>query len=82
MGDDVSAPVLLIDSAKESQQARELLERAGISVHVRSVPAYHPAAVAHGLPLLFGLSGRFEGLLGVEVFIQNARMLHRIQPHP
>lgn len=68
-------PILYIGESADYQQIVALLEEAGFDVDVKVVPRYHHVAVRHGLPVLFGLSGRFEGIEGIGIFIENATML-------
>lgn len=58
----------------------ELLEQAGFDIEVRVVPSSHRHAVVHGLPVLFALFGRFEGTDGIQIFIENARILGYAKP--
>ncbi|TAK07692.1 hypothetical protein EPO44_03710 [bacterium] len=75
MGDNRRAPVLYISRKIEEQKAVSLLKEAGFAVEVRIVPVYHPVAVTSGTPVLFGLSGKFEGMDGIRTFIENATLL-------
>ena len=68
-------PLLYVGGQAESEQAVTLLSNAGFEVGVRSIAISHPIAVQFGTPVLFGLSGKFEGLEGVRTFIANAQLL-------
>jgi hypothetical protein len=68
-------PILYIGSGKESEVAQSLLREAGFEVEVKVAPSFYE--IAYGTPVLFALSNRFEGVEGVRVFMENARILGR-----
>ena len=68
-----SRPTLYVGDDAESERALALLKEWGIDVEVRSAPSHYQ--VAYGTPVLFGFSNRYEGLMGVNIFIENARVL-------
>jgi hypothetical protein len=68
-------PILFVGSGKESEVALSLLREAGFEVEVKEAPSFYE--VAYGTPVLFALSNRFEGVEGIRVFIENARVLGR-----
>jgi hypothetical protein len=68
-------PILYVGSGKESEFALSLLREAGFEVEVKEAPSFFE--IAYGTPVLFALSNRFEGVEGVRVFIENARVLGR-----
>jgi hypothetical protein len=68
-------PILFVGSGSESEVALSLLNDAGFEVEVKEAPSFYE--IAYGTPVLFALSNRFEGVEGVRVFIENARVLGR-----
>jgi hypothetical protein len=66
-------PILYVGPEKESQEAVTLLEAAGFTFEVK--PAPNSYQVTYGTPVLFALSNIFEGVQGVQVFIENAKVL-------
>ncbi|MCI0557721.1 MAG: hypothetical protein MN733_04445, partial [Nitrososphaera sp.] len=50
-------------------------KEAGFDFEIKEVPVSDNIAIMHGLPVLFGLSGKFEGLEGIQTFIENATIL-------
>lgn len=66
-------PILYVGCGKDDETARRLLERAGFHFEVKNAPSFYQ--VAYGTPVLFALSNRFEGLEGIRIFIENARIL-------
>lgn len=66
-------PILYVGSGKDDEMARRLLEREGFRFDVRNAPSFYQ--VAYGTPVLFALSNRFEGIEGIRIFIENARIL-------
>lgn len=66
-------PVLYVGKESDSNVALTLLKDAGFWVDVKSAPSFY--RIAYGTPVLFALSNRFEGVEGVRVFIENARVL-------
>lgn len=66
-------PILYVGTEGDSEKAKQLLERAGFQFEVREAPNFYE--IAYGTPVLFALSNRFEGLEGVRIFIENARLL-------
>jgi hypothetical protein len=68
-------PVLYIGREEESQEAITILENAGFAVSIHNVPISDPIAVRYGTPVLFGLSGKFEGVEGIRIFVKNATIL-------
>jgi len=66
-------PILYVGRGEDSQIALSLLNAAGFQVEVKDAPSSYE--VAYGTPVLFALSNRFEGVEGVRVFIENARVL-------
>lgn len=71
-------PILYVGEEEASKQAQELLREAGFEVDVRPAPSQY--RVAYGTPVLFALSNRFEGVEGVRVFIENAKILGHPKP--
>jgi hypothetical protein len=63
-------PVLYIDEKRTSQKAVKMLKGAGFAVDVRIAPTDYRAA--YGVPVLFALFNRFEGLEGIRIFLKNA----------
>ncbi len=72
MGKDVQ-PVLYVGKGSDNQLALSLLKEAGFCFEVKDAPSFYQ--IAYGTPVLFALSNRFEGVEGVRVFIDNARVL-------
>ncbi len=69
-----SMPVVLyVGKGHDSRLAQSLLTEGGFQVEVKCAPSFYE--VAFGTPVLFALSNRFEGVEGVRVFIENARLL-------
>ncbi|HEY4510536.1 MAG TPA: hypothetical protein VJJ73_01735 [Candidatus Paceibacterota bacterium] len=71
----MGCPLLYIGQGVKGQEAVLLLKEAGFNVEVKIVPRYHEVAIWCGLPVLFGLSGKFEGIEGIRIFIENATKL-------
>jgi len=69
----INQPILYIGKGQDSKMAVTLLEQAGFQVEVKDAPNFYE--IAYGTPVLFGLSNRFEGLEGIQIFIENARIL-------
>lgn len=69
----INQPILYVGKGQDSKMAVTLLERAGFEVEVHDAPNFYE--IAYGTPVLFGLSNRFEGLEGIQIFIANARIL-------
>jgi hypothetical protein len=65
--------ILFVGAGPDNRQAILLLEGAGFQVEVKNAPSFYEAA--YGTPVLFALSNRFEGIEGIRVFIENARIL-------
>ena len=69
-----TAPVVLyVGPENDSSLAQSLLTEGGFQVEVKCAPSYYE--VAFGTPVLFALSNRYEGVEGIRVFIENARLL-------
>ncbi|MGB7497346.1 MAG: hypothetical protein WBQ61_12145 [Candidatus Acidiferrum sp.] len=66
-------PILYIGNSSDSHVAQSLLVEGGFQVEVESAPIFYE--VAFGTPVFFALSNKFEGVEGVRVFIENARIL-------
>ncbi len=66
-------PVLYVGKGSDSEAALSLLENAGLHVEVKEATSFYQ--VAYGTPVLFALSNRFEGVEGVRILIENARVL-------
>jgi ribosomal protein S18 acetylase RimI-like enzyme len=65
-------PVLYVTQEEPtSQQAIALLREAGFEIEIRVAPTYYRAA--YGTPVLFGLFNKFEGVEGVQIFLDNAK---------
>lgn len=65
-------PVLYVTKEEPtSQQAIELLRDAGFEIEIRVAPTYYQAA--YGTPVLFGLFNKFEGVEGIQIFLDNAK---------
>lgn len=71
-------PTLYVADNPESQKAVKMLSDAGFEVEVKQAPSGYQAA--YGLPVLFAFSTTFEGLDGVSIFIENARILGYRRP--
>lgn len=65
--------VLYVGNGEASQIAASMLKDAGFQYQIHEAPSYYE--IAYGTPVLFALSNRFEGLEGIRVFIENARVL-------
>jgi len=70
-----SEVVLYVGPDRESEQAVEILKKANVPVAVRQTASWSYYRVAYGTPVLFALSTRFEGVQGIHVFLENARVL-------
>jgi hypothetical protein len=68
-------PILYVGSGKDNEDALILLKEAGFEVEVKEAPSFYE--IAYGTPVLFALSNKFEGIDGIRVFIENARVLRR-----
>jgi hypothetical protein len=68
-------PILFVGHGDDSKVALMLLNEAGFDIEVKEAPSFYE--VAYGTPVLFALSNRFEGVEGIRVFIENARLLGR-----
>jgi len=68
-------PVLYVAQDEASEEALTMLKEAGFVVDVRTAPIHYRAA--YGTPVLFGLFNRFEGIEGIRVFLENARIFRR-----
>jgi hypothetical protein len=75
MGEIAEHPVLYVGNEKHSAKAIELLKQAHVAVEIRQASSSSVYRVAYGTPVLFALSNRYEGLEGVHVFLENARVL-------
>ena len=71
MGNDQA--ILYIGKGPDSAIAISMLKDGGFDVEVKNAPNFYE--VAFGTPVLFALSNRFEGVEGIRVFIENARLL-------
>lgn len=69
MRNNRNRPILYVDkiATPESQEAKQLLLRAGFHVDVKIAPRYYRAA--YGAPVLLGLFTRFQGLDGIRSLV-------------
>jgi hypothetical protein len=65
-----TSPILYVDKDPGSDEAIAMLQQAGCDVRVRMAPTYYRAV--YGLPVLFGLFNKYEGLEGIRVFLENS----------
>lgn len=66
-------PILYVtEKEPTSEQAIALLQSAGMEIDVRVAPSHYRAA--YGTPVLFGLFNKFEGVEGIRIFLENARL--------
>jgi hypothetical protein len=73
--DDQKQPVLYVGRGDESQEAIKILNSAGFDFSIQNIRISDPIAVQFGTPVLFDQLGKFEGVEGVRVFIENATLL-------
>ncbi|HEV7743417.1 MAG TPA: hypothetical protein VGO56_00340 [Pyrinomonadaceae bacterium] len=70
--------ILYVDNSPSSTKAEKILKGAGVRYTVRVAPSAYRAA--YRTPVLFGLFNKFEGIEGIQIFVDNSRLLsHSMQ---
>ena len=70
-----SQPVLYVaEKDPSTNEAIQMLERAGLRIHIKLAPIHYRAA--YRTPVLFGLFNRYEGIDGIRIFVENATQSH------